>query len=595
VLCPFLTRPLPADVASEDIALLDSGTYSTDFLGVRKSATAFEFLKWWQEVKEQAALRHPDADSAPGLWLNLVPALFSGVTVLRRPEIHLGAWNLHELRGAQPLPSDKDLQDHAFVFNFHDLDVADPVDLSLADTASPRAETAELRALLAHYQAALIANQWETTSGWTYGYDFYLNGRRIPPADRSRFQVRLGELAATSDPFAAFGKRPPGLPLNPSAYANGTSASFGINVLGHLASEKGVGEMGRSNLRILKAAGITCVANDFIDHGAQNIEQRPDTYSVANPFPVNLVSVNADCLGQYVADNPSYLDHHFNIAYWAWELSEFPDEWAPSFGFVDEVWTLSEFARDSIAASSPVPVHAVHCSLDFDYQPEVIFRRDDFEIPEDLFVFLFFFDFHSYIERKNPIGLVQAFKNAFGLRTDVQLLIKSSHSRQHLDQLQQLKQAAAGANVRVLDEVLSRDAKQGLMMAADCYISLHRSEGFGLTIAESMWCGKPTIATDYSGNCDFMSASTNYPVPYRLITIDRDHGPYRAGQQWAQPDLDFAADVMRYVERNRGEAQALGLRAKAHVSNVLHPATIGKKVRRRLGELGFLPDPAGNS
>ncbi len=137
--------------------------------------------------------------------------------------------------------------------------------------------------------------------------------------------------------------------------------------------------------------------------------------------------------------------------------------------------------------------------------------------------------------------------------------------------------------------MLSRDAKHGLMMAADCYVSLHRSEGFGLTIAEAMLCGKPTIATDYSGNRDFMTPESNYPVPYKLVTIDRDHGPYKIGQQWAHPDLDYAADVMRSIERDRDAAIEVGRRAKEHVSHVLHPATIGNRVRKRLAELGFLP------
>ena len=123
---------------------------------------------------------------------------------------------------------------------------------------------------------------------------------------------------------------------------------------------------------------------------------------------------------------------------------------------------------------------------------------------------------------------------------------------------------------------------------------LFRSEGFGLTIAEAMLCGKPTIATDYSGNRDFMTPETNYPVPYKLVGIDRDHGPYRRGQQWAQPDLDYAADLMRHIERNREQAAQVGTRAKAHVSDLLHPATIGKKVRRRLHELGFTDDAEGS-
>jgi glycosyltransferase involved in cell wall biosynthesis len=594
VLTPYFSRPVPDDLDGwpTEREILAFSPFCLDFLALKNSAVTHRLLRWWKDKIKEDRHSHPELDLSPERWFGLVPAIFDGVSILRQPAYQAGYWNYHELVSQIDLDASSSLEDRLHIFNFRDLDTLDPRDLysgrSYNDFAI--ANSGALGELLLSYQRQLVSFGWETCSAWTYGNDFYSNGQRIPRAARRHHRslnLNVGEYA---NPFNSFGDRRPGLPTALVASDSHANAPFGINVLGHLASEKGVGEMGRSNLRILQAAGINCVANDFVDHGAHNIEKRPSSYSVSNPYPVNLVSVNADCLGQYVHDNPSYLSHHFNIAYWAWELSEFPEEWATSFGYVDEVWTLSEFARDSIAASSPVPVHAVHCSLDTDYQPEVIYRREDFEIPEDTYVFLYFFDFHSYIERKNPIGLVQAFNKAFGLRKDVQLLIKSSHSRQHLDQLQMLQQAAAGANVRVLDEVLPRDAKQGLMMAADCYVSLHRSEGFGLTIAEAMLCGKPTIATDYSGNRDFMSPETNYPVPYKLVTLDRDHGPYRAGQQWAQPDLDFAADVMRSIERNRDKAIEVGRLAKEHVSQVLHPATIGKVVRRRLSELGFLPD-----
>ena len=597
VITPYLSRPATGDHVGRPTErdILASSPYSLDFLALRNSTVARGLLQWWNDKLTEDRVRQPEVDLAPGRWSGLFPALFEGVSILRQPEYHAGYWNYHELLPQLDPDGSSWLGDQLRVFNFRGLDTLDPRDLY--GDGSPNgytiADGGALGELLSNYQKHLISAGWETSSAWTYGNDFYCSGQKVPVSARRHYRSLNLNAGGVTSPFSSFGERRPGLPPASVAASSGASAPFGINVLGHLTSEKGVGEMGRSNLRILQAAGIPCVANDFVDHGAQNIEQRPSSYSVANPYPVNLVSVNADCLTQYVHDNPSYLDDRFNIAYWAWELSEFPEEWATSFGYVDEVWTLSEFARDSIAASSPVPVHTVHCSLDIDYQPEVLYQREDFEIPEDTYVFLYFFDFHSYIERKNPIGLVEAFNKAFGLRKDVQLLIKSSHSRQHLDQLRMLQQAAAGANVRVLDEVLSRDAKQGLMMATDCYVSLHRSEGFGLTIAEAMLCGKPTIATDYSGNRDFMTPDANYPVPYKLVTLDRDHGPYRAGQQWAQPDLDYAAEVMRYVERNRAAASEVGRRAKEHVSQVLHPATIGQGVRRRLSELGFLPESGG--
>lgn len=367
----------------------------------------------------------------------------------------------------------------------------------------------------------------------------------------------------------------------------------GTNVAGYLASEKGVGEQARSGLRVISAAKIPHVANNIVDSGSANLEAIPPPLSADNPYAVNLVVVNPDQIARFAESRLPYFENRFNIGYWAWELQEFPKEWLPAFDYVDEVWTVSNFARDSIAASSPVPVHVVHNALQIGREFELSYDREAFGVAEETFLFLFIFDFHSTIERKNPMGAVEAFKRAFGSRRDVQLLIKSAHSQDHLDELRMLEQASAGANVRILDQVLSRNAKQRLMMAADCYISLHRSEGFGLTIAEAMLCGKPTLATDYSGNCDFLSADTGFPIPYKLVDIERNHGPYHAGQRWADPDLDYAADIMRYVERSRVAAHQIGQRAKAHVSYLLHPVTIGKNVKSRMRELGLLPDADG--
>jgi glycosyltransferase involved in cell wall biosynthesis len=152
-----------------------------------------------------------------------------------------------------------------------------------------------------------------------------------------------------------------------------------------------------------------------------------------------------------------------------------------------------------------------------------------------------------------------------------------------------LQKASSGANVSILDAVMTREAKEELMMAADCYVSLHRSEGFGLTLAEAMMFGKPVIATGYSGNVDFMSDDDSYLVPYRLITIDQTHGPYKAGYHWAQPDLDYACDLMRHVETSREAAAEKGLKAQVKIREILHPATIAASVRDRLEELGLVP------
>ncbi|HEY4900952.1 MAG TPA: glycosyltransferase family 4 protein [Terriglobales bacterium] len=591
LLTPHLTAPMPLDgVRPTDHDILQAGTYNLGFLGLREGEASRSLLDWWcDKVYHECLVAFEKNLFVDQRWMDLVPGMFNGVRIWREPGYNIAYWNLHERQVSTRSEIVTVNGRPAYFFHYSGFNPDEPRKISKHQTRFKKmSDIGDARHLYARYRQLLIKKGWNEAKKWKYDYNFFENGVPIPSAAR-RYYWSLGPAVEhLGNPFlwlnevsdATAGDRP--MPRSVS------EPPFGVNVLGYLNSEKGVGEMGRSNLRILRADGIPHVANLIVDVGSHNLEALPASFSNGNPYAINLVAVNADQLTHVAVSRSQYFKDRFTIGYWAWELSEFPNEWRPAFEHVNEVWTLSEFARDSIAASSPVPVRTVHCSLDLEYEPRDIYVRDAFGIPEDTFVFLFYFDFHSFIERKNPVGLIDAFRNAFGSRKDVQLLIKSSHSREHLDQLQLLQRAAGEANLRVLDEVLSKDAKHGLMMAADCYVSLHRSEGFGLTIAEAMLCGKPTIATDYSGNRDFMTSETNYQVPYSLIGIDRDHGPYRIGQKWAQPDLGYASDVMRHIEQNREEAAALGRRAKAHVSQVLSPATIGTKVRDRLEELGFL-------
>jgi len=323
------------------------------------------------------------------------------------------------------------------------------------------------------------------------------------------------------------------------------------------------------------------------------MERPPEDPTEANPFLANLVTVNADQFVNFAKGHTSYLRSHYNIGYWAWELPEFPEEWAPSFGCVDEIWTPSQFVRSAVASQSPVPVRVVPHSLERRMEVSATVDRTKSGLNPGTFVFLFMFDYYSYLERKNPLGLIKAFKHAFAGRQDVELVVKSAHGDAHKEQVDMVRKACAGANVRFLDRVLTRAATQELMMSADCYVSLHRSEGFGLTMAEAMMCGKPVIATGYSGNLDFMASTDSFLVPFRTVAIDRTHGPYKAGYHWADPDLDYACDLMRHVESNREAAAQVGAKAKAKVRQMLDPAVIGVSVRARLEKLGLLGQAVG--
>ncbi len=593
LLTPHLLSPLPRDNRGQtDHDILQAGSYNLGFLGIRNSRESHRLLQWWSErLYHHCIVSFADNLFVDQRWVDLVPGMFEGVRILRDPGYNVAYWNLHERSvsvGSQTTVNGGPL----YFFHFSGFNPDKPAVVSKYQTRFDMSNIGDTRKLYSLYRDLLAENGWSEISRWTYGHDFFQNGVRISGETR-RYYWNLGpDVAAMGNPFQWLGGDQYRPVMDRSKLAEATYEHPGINLLGHFESEKGVGEGARSNLRIVQATGVPYVVNNWVDVGSANVERLADELTRENRYRTNLLTINADGLQIFAQEQLSYLEGHFNIGYWAWELPEFPPLWAPAFGYVDEVWTPSQFTRDSVAASSPVPVRVVPHSIDPTADLETSVDRARFGLSPETFVFLFLFDFHSFLERKNPLGLIRAYRNAFGSRKDVQLLIKSSHSAEHQDELLLLQREAQEANVRILDAVLSRREKQQLMLAADCYISLHRSEGFGLTMAEAMTCGKPVIATGYSGNVDFMSDDDSFLVPYRIVTLDRTHGPYQAGARWADPDLNYATDMMRYVESHREAAQRKGAAASLRIHQQLHPSTIAVSVRQRLEKLGLLRQEA---
>ncbi|MEZ5286330.1 MAG: glycosyltransferase [Vicinamibacterales bacterium] len=177
----------------------------------------------------------------------------------------------------------------------------------------------------------------------------------------------------------------------------------------------------------------------------------------------------------------------------------------------------------------------------------------------DHFTFLFCFDFLSDVERKNPLGIMQAFRRAFEPRDGARLVIKTMNGDQRLLELEALRAAARSADVTIMDAALPAGRAGALVAACDCYVSLHRSEGLGLTMAEAMALGKPVIATGYSGNLTFMTERNSFLVDYGMTTVPPGRDAYPEGAAWAEPDLDEAARAMRLVfERPADAARRAG-------------------------------------
>ena len=353
------------------------------------------------------------------------------------------------------------------------------------------------------------------------------------------------------------------LPLAGPGWAPATKLRPGICVAGYLRAELGVGQLGRLVLASAEEAGLE--TGSFVFAQTISRQQHPFDEIPATDLNVNIIAVNADQLGEFAKRvGPAFFGGRYTIGVWAWELEEFPESWPQAFSLVDEVWAISEFSRRAIAAATEKPVLAFPLPVAAP-RPRPGFDRSVLGVP-DGFLFLFCFDFLSVSQRKNPRGLIEAFTTAFAPGEGPTLVLKAINGEFQLAELEAMKLlAAARPDIMVIDRYLDDDENAALMDACDCYVSLHRSEGFGLTMAEAMALGKPVIATAYSGNLDFMDDDTAYLVPWAEGSVPEGCAPYRRGARWAEPDIVVAAQLMRSVVQNPEKAAAVGARAQRAV------------------------------
>jgi glycosyltransferase involved in cell wall biosynthesis len=361
----------------------------------------------------------------------------------------------------------------------------------------------------------------------------------------------------------------------------------GVNVCGYLRNESGLGAAARGYIRALRTAGVQVGLKD-VSHLSVN---RSEDVSLGDtpegvPHPVNLVCINADqhfVVAEHLED---FFEGRYNIGVWAWELPGFPEEWLDRFAHYDEIWVGSSFIANALGPISPVPVVRVPPPLGAGRRGSRERGRKRLGVASDEFLFTFVFDFHSYAERKNPLGAIQAFRAAFDPGERVRLVVKCVNQESAARAFDEMQEAAQGHRVSIQAGYWRDSELRDLMAACDAYVSLHRSEGTGLTITEAMALGKPIIATGWSGNMDFMTVANSFPVEYRLIELDKNVGPYRAGQVWADPSIEHAAEMLRRVTENRDEAGARAARAASDIDTMYSERAIAAIVRRRLEVIG---------
>ena len=383
------------------------------------------------------------------------------------------------------------------------------------------------------------------------------------------------------------------LPPAPDWVAEAERTVPAVEVLGYLRGNLGLGAAARGYALALQAADVPVGTRTVPLDGPQDergtSSRRLDelAYEDANltvDAEALLVCVNAPQLpGLFDQLGPEHFAGRYVIGQWGWETDAIPPYWAPSFELVDEIWVYSSYVADIIAAVSPKPVVAVPLPVS---APAEIALDHGLRLPPGDFTFLFAFDFLSTLQRKNPLGLIDAFKRAFTAGEGPRLVLKTTNARFRGELHDRLRHATEGrSDIAIVDASLQPPQMAALFAQADCYVSLHRSEGFGLTLAESMVLGKPVIATGFGGNLDFMSPANSHLVDFEPTAVGPDGEHYPADGTWAEPSPEHAAQLMREVWNDRDAARALGARARRDVEAQLDPRSVGAIARRRLEHL----------
>ena len=370
----------------------------------------------------------------------------------------------------------------------------------------------------------------------------------------------------------------------PPRFDKSPGNGLGANVLGMFRYTSGLQQNAVAVVDALTAAGVGTSLRDIpkpFDRG----DRRPEPFDGLERFPVTVIDTGLDVP---VPEAYRIAGLHprpgvYRVAVWSWELEQLPADCLDRGADVDEIWAPTTFIADAMRPYGK-PVYTILTPVQL--APFTPRSKEYFGLDPAKFTFLFAFDMNSRLARKNPLALIRAFRLAFRPGEPVELALKvSPQERFFADWWAELRGAAAAGGVKLIDRSLPRGEVLALMNAADAYVSLHRSEGVGLTMAEAMLLGKPTIATAYSGNLDFMTPDDSFLVDYEPTTIAEDIPPYPKGFVWAEPSVEHAAELMRRVVDQPDETRRVAARGQASARRLFDPLAAGRKMAARLAAI----------
>jgi glycosyltransferase involved in cell wall biosynthesis len=372
--------------------------------------------------------------------------------------------------------------------------------------------------------------------------------------------------------------------------------AVGANGIASWWATSGLTEAARRGMLALLAAGASLAIEDVDISAPQDPNRLPAALRAlrkGRPFPIDLCFVNVNEL-QLLSDDYLSEGEHYRIGSWYWELPQIPDAVQHQLKRVNEIWVASTFVKDAFAQYTSAHIEVMPCVVEPLADPVV--RLSDYSVPTGRCVFFFNFDANSTFARKNPWGVIEAFRRAFTKaerRDEVHLVVKTIN----LDRFEEGKIELEHAVETVGGTLINRDVSAGAMAAivaqSDIYVSLHRAEGFGLGLAEAMYFGRPVIATAYSGNLDFTTAANSCQVGYKIRPITEHElrfNPnaedlYQPGLLWADPDLDQAVRWMRLLFADPALRERVGSAGQETVRSRLSTEKVGAAMTTRLREV----------
>lgn len=331
---------------------------------------------------------------------------------------------------------------------------------------------------------------------------------------------------------------------------------FGVNLIGYVFGQLGIGEDLRMAARAMLAADIPFTLIDFQPGKdiPQNDRSLAAYVAVEGEYAINIFCMTALEYGRFYAERGNkQLEGRYNIGYFPWELNRCPDEWEDLVQHVDEVWVSTQHTYNAFFPVTTKPILIMPMAVElgkisnFGTQEQT---RQHFGLLPKAKLFCFSFDLNSSIHRKNPEACVEAFLQAFPAdkfsKNAVGLVIKIHPPTRHHSVWEKLKQTAAkDERIQIIQVTLSRPDLLALYQCCDCFLSLHRAEGFGRGIAEAMQLGLHVITTGYSGNMDFCDEPYADLVEYTLVKIKKGQYPFGVRQVWANANISHAANLMR--------------------------------------------------